>query len=109
MIRVEVYRHGNEIQGFTVSGHAGYAEYGQDIVCSAVSALTQSTANGITEVARLPFDVTDNGDSIRCMKNGQLSESQKHDAEILLETFVLSINEIRRAYEQYLEISNRRV
>ena len=109
MIHVEVYRHGNEIQGFAVSGHAGYAEYGQDIVCSAVSALTQSTANGITEVAKLPFEVTDDGDSVRCMKKGELSESQKHDAEILLETFVLSLDRIREAYEQYLKISNRRV
>jgi len=29
--------------GFIVSGHAEYAEHGADIVCSAVSAITQTT------------------------------------------------------------------
>ena len=109
MIHVEVYRHGDEIQGFSVSGHAGYAEYGQDIVCSAVSALTESTANGITEIAHLPFEVTDDEDTVCCMKKGELNESQKHDAKILLETFVLSVDRIRKAYGQYLKISNRRI
>ena len=28
-----------DYQGFTCSGHAGYAAYGEDIVCAAVSAL----------------------------------------------------------------------
>jgi uncharacterized protein YsxB (DUF464 family) len=34
--------HNNRINGFTCSGHAGYSEKGTDIVCAAVSALTQS-------------------------------------------------------------------
>ena len=32
--------------GYRAQGHTGYAEAGQDIVCAAVSALTQSTLNG---------------------------------------------------------------
>ena len=31
------------INGYKVSGHAGFAEEGMDIICSAVSALTQAT------------------------------------------------------------------
>ncbi|MBQ9855288.1 MAG: ribosomal-processing cysteine protease Prp, partial [Clostridia bacterium] len=35
------------IWGFEASGHAGYAESGSDIVCAAISALTQATAGGL--------------------------------------------------------------
>ncbi len=37
---------------FRVSGHSGYAEKGNDIVCAAVSSAVQLTVNGITEVVR---------------------------------------------------------
>jgi uncharacterized protein YsxB (DUF464 family) len=35
--------------GFWVSGHAGYAEYGKDIVCAAVTSAITLTLNTITE------------------------------------------------------------
>ena len=39
MISVKILRNSaSRIVGFEVSGHANYAEYGQDIVCAAVSA-----------------------------------------------------------------------
>ena len=36
--------------GFHVEGHAGYADYGQDIVCSAVSVLVINCINSIDEL-----------------------------------------------------------
>lgn len=35
------------IRKFELTGHAGYAEYGQDIVCAAISALSISAVNGL--------------------------------------------------------------
>jgi len=40
-----------------ISGHAGYADSGQDIVCAAVTSAVQLTANAITEVVKAPADV----------------------------------------------------
>ncbi len=34
-------------RGFSLTGHAGYAEYGSDIVCASVSALAINTVNSI--------------------------------------------------------------
>ena len=36
--------------GFSMKGHAGYAEYGQDIVCAAVSVLVINTLNSIEQL-----------------------------------------------------------
>ena len=48
MINVIVYKDVKGlIEGFSLKGHAGYAEYGSDIVCSAVSMLTINTLNSI--------------------------------------------------------------
>lgn len=41
----------------TVSGHAGYGEYGRDIVCASVTSAVQLTANGITEILKTPCDI----------------------------------------------------
>ena len=46
-----------QIRAFQVAGHAGYAESGQDIVCSAVSALTITTINSLEAFTSQSFDV----------------------------------------------------
>ena len=38
------------IRKYTVEGHANYGEYGEDIVCSAVSILAQTTLISMVEV-----------------------------------------------------------
>lgn len=37
------------IKGFTMRGHAGFSENGPDILCSALSATSQMTVNGIAD------------------------------------------------------------
>ena len=42
MVTVTMLRKGGRTVGFLSAGHAGYGEAGEDIVCSAISALTQT-------------------------------------------------------------------
>lgn len=57
-----------DYQGFTCSGHAGYAAYGEDIVCAAVSALVINTINSLEEITGEEMEVTaeENSGLIRC-------------------------------------------
>ena len=57
MIRVEFTKSGELLTSFSVSGHAGYDDYGHDIVCASVTSAVQLTANGITEILGLPAKV----------------------------------------------------
>lgn len=41
------YDSSDRITGFDISGHAGLADSGYDIICSAVSALAINTVNSI--------------------------------------------------------------
>ena len=50
MIQVEIIRDASKAYvGFSIKGHAGYAEHGQDIICAAVSVLAQNTVNSIEQ------------------------------------------------------------
>lgn len=54
MIRVRIKRKKNgNISSFQMSGHAEFAEYGQDIVCAGASAVSFGTVNAIMQVAGL--------------------------------------------------------
>ena len=48
MTKITIYRNENrEVERFTCSGHAGYSEYGTDIVCASISVLVINTINSI--------------------------------------------------------------
>jgi len=49
MIRAEFCESKGFLSGFKISGHAGYADSGQDIVCAAVSSAVSLAANIITD------------------------------------------------------------
>ena len=53
MIRFKFVRSGKANIGFECSGHAGYAEAGQDIVCAAVSSAAYLAANTITDFLKV--------------------------------------------------------
>ena len=60
MIRVRYKTAGGLLTGFTLSGHAGAGDHGQDIVCAAVSSAAYMTANTVTDVIGATADITVN-------------------------------------------------
>lgn len=79
--------------GITVEGHAGYAETGKDIVCSAVSVLTQTLIAGIKGLTddRIRYEV----------KPGKVNIAYKDlskQAQLLVDSFFIGISEIITAY-----------
>ena len=52
MVTAKFTQKDGKLVAFDVSGHAGFANAGEDIVCAGVSSALQLTANGITEVVR---------------------------------------------------------
>ncbi|MCI8674118.1 MAG: ribosomal-processing cysteine protease Prp [Lachnospiraceae bacterium] len=48
MIHIKFYLDADRrYKGFAIKGHAGYAAYGSDIICAAVSALSTNTVNSL--------------------------------------------------------------
>lgn len=91
--------------GFCVSGHAGFADAGQDIVCAGVSSALQLTANGITEVLGEPAEVTVGDNEIRLRLCGRGSR----EASCFLEAFRLQLSLLAEDYPNTIEITDREV
>ena len=66
MIRAEFYESKGVPKGFSISGHAGYADAGQDVVCAAVSSAVQLTVN-VLDALGCQADVNVGDNVIRCM------------------------------------------
>ena len=53
MTNIKILKKNNNIVSFEISGHTGYADVGKDILCSAISAISQSACLGITKVLKI--------------------------------------------------------
>lgn len=99
MIQVTVTRNKNGlISSFKIEGHSGYAERGQDIVCAAVSALSQTTVIGLEEVLGLSPVV------IRHEGMLEVAVCEPHSAAALLDTMLLGLMDVARSYPDYISI-----
>ena len=50
MITITFFKRQGELLGFDSSGHAGYADHGEDIVCAGVSGILYAVANTLTDM-----------------------------------------------------------
>ena len=97
-----------QIRAFQVAGHAGYAESGQDIVCSAVSALTITTINSLEAFTNQSFEIDqDEEDGVITVN---FLEDLNHDAALLMNSLILGLKSIENEYNnEYIHVDFREV
>lgn len=103
MIKATFYKDSNNNHiGFCISGHAGYAKAGNDIVCAAVSVLAINTINAIDNLTDNAYKV-ENGESglIKFKFTSKIDEKGK----LLIDTLIMGLIEIHNEYgDKYLEL-----
>lgn len=102
MIEVEIYKHDDQIKKIIIEGHAYFAEPGQDIVCSAVSAVTFGAINAIDELTDAHFDL-----SVTEEQTGYIFYENKDnniEAQLLLQGLVISLQTIEESSSNYIKI-----
>ena len=101
MTTVEITHRGGFIVGFTASGHSDYAEEGEDIVCAAVSAITQTAMMGLKHYAPNTQAHWEAGDDpILVVK----VPSPGHETEVILQTMVIGLEDILSGVPDYVRI-----
>ncbi|NBJ00404.1 ribosomal-processing cysteine protease Prp [Lachnospiraceae bacterium] len=86
--------------GIMISGHAGYAPTGSDIVCAGVTALTQElirSMEGLTD-DRIETDI---GSGMASIQYGDLSEKGR----LLIDSFFIGICMIAEKFPDYVRIT----
>ena len=110
MIRLIMKRSNGLYCGFTCTGHAEYADPGEDIVCSAVSALTQTCVLGLTDELGLNCGVSiDDKFGIDVILDRDTSRIGAENADLIMRVMVRGLREIQESYPNTLLIQNREV
>lgn len=107
MIQAEFYvQDDGRITGFSVSGHAMFAESGEDIVCAAVSSAAYMTANTITEILSIePQLLLDEG----CMCVLLREPGEIDRAQDILQGFRLHVTQLATDYPNHIAVNLRGV
>ncbi len=103
MTTVEFKRTENKITAFTVSGHSGYAEEGEDIVCASVSSVVWCTVNGLSEIAGLPVECESCDGFVSCQLPS-LTPQEQERADLLLESMLAFMQSLSEQYEQFVKV-----
>lgn len=113
MIKVFLCKEQDIFVGTQVTGHANFAEHGQDIVCAAVSVLTintENTLNGILKLKEDQLKVIQEDNLIAVSINPEkLKEEQLKDTQLIFKSFELGIQNMVRQYPQFIELFYKEV
>ena len=107
MIKVNLhYNNQGDLWNFSLYGHADYADYGQDIVCAAVSMIVINTINSINLLTKETIELKEDAKkgSINCtFPNIKLNQGTK-EALLLLKSMVLGLENVKKEYENNIQI-----
>ena len=104
MTRCEFFTEEDRITGFSVSGHAGYAEAGSDIVCAAVSAVVTMAEATINEVCGAKAKVRVKEEDARVTLTLPASCDEEEAVQAVLAGMLLTLCSMRDDYPDYIEV-----
>ncbi|WP_446898716.1 ribosomal-processing cysteine protease Prp [Clostridium sp. LBM24168] len=101
MIKVEFKRKSCNLVSARLTGHADSENNGYDLVCCAVSVLSQSILIGLTEVLGLEVNYSiENGFLSFSLENMPQSDIEK--CQVLMKTMLFGLKRIELSYGKYI-------
>ena len=97
-----------EMHGFEAGGHAGGKRIrGYDLVCCAVSALTQTGVNALEAVAGVTPQVAVRDGYLRCVLPDEMTDRQAEHAQVILRTVMQGLTDIQKIYPNLIRIQQK--
>ena len=104
MTRCEFFTEGDRITGFSISGHSGYAEAGQDIVCAAISAVVTMAEATINDVCGAKAKVRVKDEQARISLTLPASCDEEETVQAVLAGMMITLAGMRDDYPDYIEV-----
>ena len=102
MVKITIYQNQNQqFVGFDCLGHAEYAD-DNDIVCAATSALVINCINSIESFTEASFSCDSREED--GMIIFRLTEGFGDDAQLLLKSLILGLQDMESNYEEYIDV-----
>ncbi len=108
MITVTITKSNNNYRHITLSGHALYADSGQDIICASVSALSINCFNSIDSFCADRIEVF--ADEDEGFMDAVLEGDTSKEARLLIDSLILGLKEISKQYgSEYISLQIKEV
>ena len=104
MTKCEFFTEDDRITGFSISGHSGYAEAGQDIVCAAISAVVTMAEATINDVCGAKAKVRVKQDDARITLTLPAACDEEESVQAVLAGMLLTLCSMRDDYPDFIEV-----
>lgn len=95
--------------GFRLRGHAEQGQWGEDLVCAAISAVVQTAIIGITQVLKLNAGYHFDDGITDCVLSKDATATELGNASLLIDTMAEGLKSIEQAYPGTLNFDIREV
>ena len=111
MTKVVFFRNDGIFYGFRETGHTGYGEEGDDVLCAALSAMTMLLINSINVVfaGELDYTVDEGATEIMVQSKSALPEFEEDERKRyaisgLFMSYYIQLNDLMEEYYKYLQV-----
>ena len=111
MTKIVFYRSNGVFWGFEEQGHTGYADAGEDILCSALSAMTMLIINTIevSYASDVDYEIDDDDTRIVVSSKAALpefedDERKRYAVSGLFMSYFYQLNDMTEEYYKFLEV-----
>ena len=111
MTKVVFFRNDGIFYGFRETGHTGYGEAGDDVLCAALSAMTMLLINSINVVfaGELDYTVDEGATEIMVQSKSALPEFEEDERKRyaisgLFMSYYIQLNDLMEEYYKYLQV-----
>lgn len=105
MTTIEIFQQNGRVIRYKATGHAEYANYGEDIVCAAISTILQFPLAGLQDVLNITpkFEINSDGYLEVDMIGMNFSDKEK-EINVLLNSMVVMLKELSKGYPEHLKL-----
>ncbi len=111
MTKIIFYKTDGVFYGFEEQGHTGYGEAGDDVLCSAISAMTMLIINAIevSYASDVEYTIDETTTDIRLIAKGALPEYEENESKRfavsgLIMAYYYQLNDLIEEYYDYLSV-----
>lgn len=121
MTKVTFFKRGGVYYGFEETGHAGYAEAGNDILCSALSAMTMLIVNTveISFATKVDYEIDESATriTVKCpaaieassQSGSGIEDSKRYAIAGLFQGYFYQLTDLSAEYYDHLEVDEKEV
>lgn len=114
MTKITFYKSNGVYYAFEETGHTGYGEEGDDVLCAALSAMTMLIINAIevSYASDVDYTIDDKTTDIRVIARAALPEYEEDESKRfavsgLIQAYFFQLNDLLEDYYDFLEIEER--